>query len=99
MSQPACLEEEEQKTFRIIQPSKWPDLVLAGALVETLPVKMGSLELLPLRAVALPHQPPLCHVLLFPTLPLQWPQLVLARVLVGAFFPSVENELDQAASI
>ena len=73
--------------------------MLAGALVGTLPAKMGLLELLPLRAVVLPHQPPLCHVLLLPIPPLQWPQLVLGRVLVGAFFPLVENELDQAAFI
>ena len=36
MGQPACLEEEEQKTFRTTQPLKWPDLVLAGALVGAL---------------------------------------------------------------
>ena len=72
MGQPARSEEEEEKTFRTIQPSKWPDLVFAEALVGTLllPAKMGSLELLPLRAVALPHQPPLCYVSLLPTLSL-----------------------------
>ena len=38
---------------------QWPDLVLARVLIGTffLPTKMSSLKLLPLRAVALPHQP------------------------------------------
>ena len=33
------------------------------------------------------------------TQPLQWPDLVLAGALVGAFSPSVKNELDRAVSI
>ena len=75
--------------------------MLAGAFVGTLlpPAKMGSLELLLLRTVTLSHQLPLCHVLLLPTLPSQWPQLVFARALVGAFFPLVKNELDRVVSI
>ena len=58
--------------------------MLAGALVGILfpPTKMRLLGLLPLKAVALPHQPLLWHVLLLPTPPSKWPELVLAVALV-----------------
>ena len=42
---------------------------------------LNKLQELWLMAVALPHQPPLCHVLLFPTPPLKWPEFMLAVAL------------------
>ena len=67
-----------------IPPVQWPDLVLAEALVGILLLlaKMSSRGLLPLRVVAPSHKPPLWHVLLLPTPPLKWPELVLAVALV-----------------
>ena len=64
---------------------QWPDLVIVRAFVGTLFLltKKRLLKLLPLKVVALLHQPPLCHVLLFPILLLKWPKFVL----VVAFEP------------
>ena len=86
---------------------QWLDLVLAEALVGILfsPAKMSLLELLPLRAVALLYQLPLCHVLLLPTPPLQWPDLVFAESLVktphrsSASTMSLLNKLQKLWSI
>ena len=61
---------------------------------------MSMLELLPLRVVVFPQQPlPLSHVLLLPTPPLQWPDLVLTRALVMAPLPVVKNKPNQIVSI
>ena len=67
---------------------QWPDLGLAVALVKT-PHRSSAATMnllnkpqeLRLMAVALPHQTPLCHVLLLPTSPSKWPELVLAVAL------------------
>ena len=67
-----------------IPPMQWLGLVLAGALIWIFlpPAKMRLLGLLPLKAMALPYQLLLWHVLLPPTLPSKWPKLMLAITLV-----------------
>ena len=67
---------------------QWPDLRLAVALVEA-PYRSSAATMsllnkpqeFRLMAVALPYHPPLCHVLLLPTPPSKWPELVLAVAL------------------
>ena len=86
---------------------QWLDFVLVRALVGILfpTAKMSFLELLLLSVVVLLYQPLLYHLLLLPTPPLQWPDLVLAEALIktphwsSALMISLLNKLQELWSI